>query len=127
VLSLSALVLSPGAVTPVHDHLAWGLVGLYVGEQAEDVFEPETPVEEDHQHTHLRLVAKNHLEVGAFYELMPPSGDIHRVTTTSAEPSISLHLLTNDVGCVLRHRFVPETGEVAAFRSGYSNFACQQP
>jgi 3-mercaptopropionate dioxygenase len=125
-LSLSALVLSPGAATPVHDHLAWGLVGLYVGEQDEDVFEPEAPVAEDHQHANLKLVAKNHLQVGSFYELIPPSGDIHRVTTTSAEASISLHLLTNDVGCVSRHRFVPETGEVAAFRSGYSNFACEQ-
>jgi predicted metal-dependent enzyme (double-stranded beta helix superfamily) len=34
-LSLSALVLPPGATTPVHDHLAWGLVGLYTGEQDE--------------------------------------------------------------------------------------------
>jgi len=36
-LSFSALVLPSGAVTPVHDHLAWGLVGLYVGEQDEEV------------------------------------------------------------------------------------------
>src|SRR5215472_7362046 len=34
-LSLSSLVVVPGAVTPVHDHLAWGLVGLYEGEQEE--------------------------------------------------------------------------------------------
>ena len=27
-----------GAQTPVHDHLAWGLVGLYRGTQDEDVF-----------------------------------------------------------------------------------------
>ena len=123
-LSLAALVLPPGAVTPVHDHLAWGLVGLYVGEQDEEIFEPEASIHQDDQHTHLKLVTKQHLKVGSFYELIPPSGDIHRVTTTSSEPSISLHLLTNDVGCVLRHRFLPETGEVAPFRSGYSNFEC---
>ena len=124
-LSLSALVLPSGATTPVHDHLAWGLVGLYVGEQDEEVFEPDAPIEQDIKHTHLRLVRKDHLKVGSFYELIPPSGDIHRVTTTSEEPSISLHLLTNDVGCVMRHRFVPETGEVAPFRSGYSNLHCE--
>ena len=123
-LSLAALVLPPGAVTPVHDHLAWGLVGLYVGEQDEEVFEPDVPMEQDARHTNLKLVTSNHLQVGSFYELIPPSGDIHRVTTTSAEPSISLHLLTNDVGCLLRHRFVPETGEVAPFRSGYTNLNC---
>ncbi|HMD80228.1 MAG TPA: hypothetical protein VKE92_02905 [Anaerolineales bacterium] len=123
-LSLAALVLPPGAVTPVHDHLAWGLVGLYIGEQDEEVFEPEAPIEQEANHTNLKLVTKNHLQAGSFYELIPPSGDIHRVTTTSASPSISLHLLTNDVGCVLRHRFVPETGEIAPFRSGYTNFNC---
>lgn len=124
-LSLSALVLSPGAATPVHDHLAWGLVGLYVGEQAEEVYEPVAPVGAEDSHADLKLVAQNRLEVGSFYELIPPTGDIHRVITTSAEPSISLHLLGNDVGCVLRHRFEPNTGEVAPFRSGYTNQACR--
>ena len=38
-LAFSALVLPPGAQTPVHDHLAWGLVGLYRGEQEEVVFQ----------------------------------------------------------------------------------------
>src|SRR5438876_11298301 len=32
-LSLFSLVVPPGAETPVHDHLAWGLVGLYRGTQ----------------------------------------------------------------------------------------------
>jgi hypothetical protein len=48
-----------------------------------------------------------------------------RRRTTSAEPSISLHLLGNDVGCVLRHVFEPDTGQVAPFRSGYTNQDCQ--
>jgi predicted metal-dependent enzyme (double-stranded beta helix superfamily) len=30
-LALFALVVPSGAETPVHDHLAWGLVGLYQG------------------------------------------------------------------------------------------------
>ncbi len=124
-LSLSALVLPPGATTPVHDHLAWGLVGLYVGEQEEEVYEPATPVGPDDQRADLKLVGKNYLRVGSFYELIPPTGDIHRVTNVGDEPSISLHLLTNDVGCVLRHRFEPETGAVAPFRSAYSNRDCE--
>jgi predicted metal-dependent enzyme (double-stranded beta helix superfamily) len=124
-LSFTALVLPSGGVTPVHDHLAWGLVGLYAGEQDEEVYESESAIEQDEKHANLKLVTKNHLKVGSFYELIPPSGDIHKVTTTSAEPSISLHLLTNDVGCIMRHRFVPETGEVAPFRSGYSNLKCE--
>src|SRR5262249_41244523 len=30
-LSLFSLVVPPGSETPIHDHLAWGLVGLYRG------------------------------------------------------------------------------------------------
>lgn len=124
-LSLCALVLPSGAATPVHDHLAWGLVGLYAGEQDEEVYEPTAPVGKDDHHSDLKLVTKNHLKGGSFYELVPPTGDIHRVVTVSDEPSVSLHLLGNDVGCVWRHTFVPETGEVAPFRSGYSNKDCE--
>jgi len=124
-LSLCALVLPPGAATPVHDHLAWGLVGLYAGEQAEEVYEPSKPVGRDEHHAVLTLAAKHHLKVGSFYELIPPTGDIHRVITISDEPSVSLHLLGNDVGCVWRHTFVPETNEVAPFRSGYTNRDCE--
>jgi predicted metal-dependent enzyme (double-stranded beta helix superfamily) len=124
-LSLSALVLPAGAATPVHDHLAWGLVGLYVGEQDEEVYQAAAALGPDDKHADLKLVVKNHLGVGSFYELLPPSGDIHRVITMSDEPSISLHLLSNDIGCILRHRFEPETGEVAPFRSGYTNKRCE--
>lgn len=124
-LSLSALVLPPGAATPVHDHLAWGLVGLYVGQQEEEVFGTDAPVGPEDKYADLRLVVKNQLRVGSFYELIPPTGDIHRVITTGAEPSISLHLLSNDVGCVMRHRFEPETGEIAPFRTGYTNEDCE--
>jgi predicted metal-dependent enzyme (double-stranded beta helix superfamily) len=126
ILSLSALVLPHGAATPVHDHLAWGLVGLYVGEQDEEIYEPAVPVGTDDDHSDLKLAEKKHLTIGSFYELVPPTGDIHRVITTSQEPSISLHLLGNDVGCILRHRFEPETGEIAPFRSGYTNIDCEK-
>jgi predicted metal-dependent enzyme (double-stranded beta helix superfamily) len=66
--------------------------------------------------------AKNH----PFYELIPPTGDIHQVITISIELSISLHLMGNDVGCVLRHRFDPDSGEVMPFRLRYSNKDCEE-
>lgn len=125
-LTLSALVLPPNTSTPVHDHLAWGLVGLYMGEQVEEVFEVCEPVGQENGHADLQVAETNRLKVGSFYELIPPTGDIHRVTNIGHEPSISLHLLTNDVGCVLRHRFEPETSRVMPFRSGYSNLDCAE-
>jgi predicted metal-dependent enzyme (double-stranded beta helix superfamily) len=123
-LSLFSLVVPPGAATPIHDHLAWGFVGLYRGEQAETVYRRTDDGTRDDRAT-LDVAQVNLLRPGDFYTLLPPDGDIHAVRTTSAEPSISIHLLANDTGCVVRHAFDPEHGHVRAFRSGYSNVACE--
>jgi 3-mercaptopropionate dioxygenase len=47
------------------------------------------------------------------------------VKTTSPETSVSVHLLTNDTGCVWRHAYDEQSGEPAPFRSGYVNVACE--
>ena len=117
-LSFFSLVIPPGAETPVHDHLAWGLVGLYRGTQDEEIYAREGGS--------LRLVERRALEPGDFYALIPPTDDIHRVRTTSPETSVSIHLLTNDTGCVWRHRFDPDSGDEQPFRSGYVNVACEE-
>jgi predicted metal-dependent enzyme (double-stranded beta helix superfamily) len=122
-LSLFSLVVPPGAETPIHDHLAWGFVGLYRGEQAETVYQRTDDRAED-AHATLAVAQVNALRPGDFYTLLPPDGDIHAVRTTSAESSISIHLLANDTGCVLRHAFEPGHAHVRPFRSGYSNMAC---
>lgn len=122
-LSISALVVPAGAMTPVHDHLAWGLVGLYRGEQHEEVFRRTDRGEQD-GHADLELVDRRHLRRGDFYELIPPEGDIHRVVAANEQPSVSIHLLRNDVGCIHRHSFEPEEHVVKGFRSGYVNVEC---
>jgi 3-mercaptopropionate dioxygenase len=115
-LSLFSLVVPPGSETPIHDHLAWGLVGLYLGAQDEEIY--------TRQDSGLELVERRSLVPGDFYALIPPTDDIHRVRTTSGETSVSIHLLTNDTGCVWRHTFDAESGEAQPFRSGYVNVAC---
>jgi predicted metal-dependent enzyme (double-stranded beta helix superfamily) len=125
-LSLFSLVVPPGAATPVHDHLAWGLVGLYAGEQDEEVFR-RTGADDAAGAASLELVARNHLRPGDFYVLEPPEGDIHRVLTTSDVPSVSIHLLGNDTGCTWRHAYTPEDGGVRPFRSGWTNAPCRDP
>ena len=117
-LTLFSLVVPSGSETPIHDHLAWGLVGLYRGTQDEEIY-----AEADGT---LALVERRSLSPGDFYVLLPPHDDIHRVRTTSAETSVSIHLLTNDTGCVWRHTFDAETGEASPFRSGYVNVACDE-
>jgi 3-mercaptopropionate dioxygenase len=115
-LSLFSLVVPPGSETPIHDHLAWGLVGLYRGEQDEEIYAQRDGA--------LELVEQRALDPGDFYVLIPPRDDIHRVRTTSPETSVSIHLLTNDTGCVWRHAYDPASGEAKPFRSGYVNVAC---
>jgi len=115
-LSLFSLVVPGGAQTPVHDHLAWGLVGLYRGTQEEEIYAQANG--------EFVSVERRALAPGDFYALIPPQDDIHRVRTTSAESSVSIHLLTNDTGCVWRHTYDPATGDSALFRSGYANVAC---
>lgn len=156
-LSLFSLVVPAGSQTPVHDHLAWGFVGLYRGEQEETVYQridgiidgiadgsagigDQTGVHGDahahdhahgdaYEHAHLAVSEVNHLRPGDFYRLIPPHGDIHAVKTTSPHASVSIHLLANDTGCVVRHSFDlssdMERSVVRAFRSGYSNVACE--
>ena len=115
-LSLFSLVVPSGSETPIHDHLAWGLVGLYRGTQDEEIYARRNGA--------LELVERRALQPGDFYILIPPRDDIHRVRTTSAETSVSIHLLTNDTGCVWRHTYDAASGEAIPFRSGYANVAC---
>jgi predicted metal-dependent enzyme (double-stranded beta helix superfamily) len=115
-LSLFSLVVPSGAMTPVHDHLAWGLVGVYRGVQDEEFYRPGDG--------RLALVRRRPVNPGDFYTLLPPRDDVHRVRTTSAETSVSIHLLASDVGCIWRHTFDEQTGAPSPFRSGYVNAEC---
>lgn len=120
-LALFSLVVDPGKSTPVHDHLRWGLIGLYRGRQLERFYRKVD------DRGGLALVYERECVHGDIYELIPPEGDIHSVTTISDEPSISIHLLGGDIGCIWRHRFDLEAGEALPFRSGYSNAPCDEP
>ena len=63
-LCLFSLVVPPGAKTPIHDHLAWGLIGLYRGNQDEEFYRPGDGM--------LELVRQRPLEPGDLYALLPP-------------------------------------------------------
>lgn len=122
-MAFSALVLPPDYQTPVHDHLAWGLVGLYRGEQSEQVFARRDHHYHDEGFAELEMTEDNHLRPGDLYDLMP-GNDIHRVRTISDRTSVSLHLLSNDNGCIWRHRYEPETKRIESFKSGWLNAKC---
>ena len=123
-LAFSSLVVPPGAMTPVHDHLAWGLVGLYRGAQDEVVYTRTDDASAKEAAT-LEVLTRRSLAPGDLYELSPET-DIHQVQTTSSETSVSLHLLGNDNGCIMRHRFHPAEGRVEPFKSGWLNVPCAE-
>ena len=122
-LCLFSLVIPPGAQTPIHDHLAWGLIGVYRGIQDETVYR-RLDDGRDESRAQLEVARHQTVKHGQFYTLLPPLDDIHYVRTVSETPSISIHLLANDTACVTRHRFDAATGVVTPFRSGYSNAKC---
>ncbi|MBC1224642.1 cysteine dioxygenase family protein [Nostoc sp. UCD121] len=124
-LSVFSLVIPPGSTTPVHDHLAWGLIGLYKGNQEETVYR-RVDNGDTEGHAQLQVTEVRSLQPGDIYRLLPPDGDIHAVKTTSQSASVSIHILGNDTGCILRHQFIPESDSVKSFRSGYSNAPCKE-
>jgi predicted metal-dependent enzyme (double-stranded beta helix superfamily) len=123
-LCLFSLVVPPKSRTPVHDHLAWGLVGIYRGQQHETIYRRVDDGRVEGRAT-LEVQHQQQLGTGEFYALLPPQDDIHHVETISEVPSVSIHLLANDTACVWRHKFEPDAGLVVPFRSGYANAPCR--
>jgi 3-mercaptopropionate dioxygenase len=122
-LSVMAMVVPAGVATPVHDHRAWGLVGVYQGRQREKVYQRLDDGSRP-DFADLQQVAENILAPGDITTLLPPEGDIHMIETISAEPSISIHVLGNDIGCEHRHRYDVDRKAVHGFKSGYINTSC---
>ena len=124
-LCLFSLVIPAGAETPIHDHLAWGLIGVYRGVQDETVYRRLDDGADEGQ-ARLEVARRQTVTQGQFYTLLPPLDDIHYVKTVSDTASVSIHLLANDTACVTRHRFDAQSGLVTPFRSGYSNAKCAE-
>lgn len=122
-LCIFSLVIPSGSQTPIHDHLAWGLIGVYRGVQDETVYR-RLDDGHDESKANLEIARQQTVKHGEFYTLLPPLDDIHYVKTVSNTPSVSIHLLANDTACVTRHRFDAASGIVTPFRSGYSNAKC---
>ncbi|HYZ03145.1 MAG TPA: hypothetical protein VFA92_16750 [Candidatus Binatia bacterium] len=97
-----------GRPTPVHDHVTWGLIGVYSGEQrttrywrrdaGETPGQCEVELREDAVLTH-----------GAVYPLLPPH-DIHRIEVVSPGEGLSIHVLGADLKRQRRRIFDVDEG-----------------
>lgn len=94
--------------TPVHDHVTWGLIGVYSGEQRTTRYwrrdAGETPGRCD-----VELRADEVLTRGAVYPLLPPH-DIHRIEVVSPGEGLSIHVLGADLKRQRRRIFDVGTG-----------------
>jgi predicted metal-dependent enzyme (double-stranded beta helix superfamily) len=104
----------------VHNHLTDGWVGLVQGAQVERKF---VRVDDGDRpgHARLELVTADPIALGELTPLKHPDEDIHQVLTASEIPSVSLHVLCNDLGTVERQSFDPDLEHVENFISGYTN------
>jgi 3-mercaptopropionate dioxygenase len=93
-LSIVALVWLPGQRTPIHDHVAWCVVGVYEGRERETRYRAV----EAGGRRWLEEVDRIEAHPG-HVEVIVPSGeeDIHRVTAVADGPTISIHVYGADI------------------------------
>jgi 3-mercaptopropionate dioxygenase len=92
-LSVVALVWKPGQRTPIHDHIAWCIVGVYRGVEREIRYRL---VEDDGERA-LLPVGSVEAHPGHVEALIPPAEDIHMVEAGGDELTISIHIYGADI------------------------------
>ena len=94
-LLVYGVVFRKGRPTPVHDHVTWGLIGVYSGEQRTTRYyrrdDGAVP-----GRCQVELMADEVLSHGATYPLLPPH-DIHRIEVMEPGEGLSIHVLGADL------------------------------
>ncbi len=86
-ITVQTVVWSPGSVSPIHNHGAWGIVALLDG-QEKNTFWQRSPATDTPDH--IEQVGDRTLSPGDILCLMPDA--IHQIEALSDEPSISFNL-----------------------------------
>ncbi len=90
--SVVALVWLPGQSTPVHDHVAWCVTGVYRGTEHEQRYELVGQVPQPY----LVPAKVTTNDAGSVCGFAPP-GDIHRVSNAGDTVAASLHVYGADI------------------------------
>jgi 3-mercaptopropionate dioxygenase len=104
--SLVALVWQPGQATPIHDHRCWCVVGVLEGEEEERRYRL---VEHDGELVLVPTGTERH-GPGSIASLVPPDENIHLVSNSSGQRTLSLHVYGDDIarcGSSINHVFDP--------------------
>lgn len=114
--SVVSFVWGPGQATPIHDHTAWGVIGMLRGAEIEQAYTiPDNGVP-------LPSGEPTRLSPGDVGLVSPLLGDVHQVRNAHDDRvSISIHAYGANIGKVRRHVFPADGGTAKAFVSGYSD------
>jgi predicted metal-dependent enzyme (double-stranded beta helix superfamily) len=100
--SLSCFTWLPGQATPIHDHTAWGAIGVAQGALRSTFYHcsDEGQIRKSAIEEYLHVGA-----VTAIDPLDPRYPDLHRIGSASALPTISLHLYGCPLSEIIRQRY----------------------
>lgn len=121
--SVIAFVWGAGQTAPVHDHLVWGLVGLYRGAVLEKRYKRIDLGETEEPRYRLQEVSQVVAKTGDISFVYPPDYDIHGVSNPFDEKAITIHIYGTDIGKQSRHIHDPETGRTRDIVTKHDNFA----
>jgi predicted metal-dependent enzyme (double-stranded beta helix superfamily) len=110
-LSVIAFCWGPGKGTPIHDHLAWGVLGFIDGQEKETRFR-RVDDGKSAERADLQQVGVVYTRKGETSHLVTPSRDIHRVENPGDTPSLSIHVYGCDMGIQRRRRYDAVTGAI---------------
>jgi predicted metal-dependent enzyme (double-stranded beta helix superfamily) len=82
--SIVALVWHAGQRTPIHSHRSWCVVGVHQGTELERTFA--------WTNGHLTETGRHQLDAGSITWLTPDHDDIHDVTSSSSDTTVSIHI-----------------------------------
>ena len=97
-----------GRPTPVHDHVTWGLIGVYCGKQRTARYRRRDDGSAPGRCS-VEVVTDEVLTHGATYPLLPPH-DIHRIEVVSPGEGLSIHVLGADLRLQRRRIFDVDAG-----------------
>jgi predicted metal-dependent enzyme (double-stranded beta helix superfamily) len=102
--SICSLVWCEQQATPIHDHCAWCVVGVYEGAENETRFR----VEGDGDARRLVPIGTTQMVAGDAAGFAADGNDVHRVTNPTQGVAISIHVYGADIrtlGSSIRNRF----------------------
>ena len=114
--SMVSFVWGPGQRTPVHNHTVWGLVGQLRGKELSEEYELAEGLPSATGNSAV-------MTPGDVDAVSPTVGDWHRVTNTSDDVSISIHVYGGNIGAIHRLKLDETSRKCVDFVSGYDNDA----